>query len=192
MLIENRFSVGASMDRVWSELQDLPGLVPCLPGARLTEDLGGDRYEGKVLTKLGPVSLRFTGVAELVESDEAAHRLVLHASGSEDKGKGTAEMTLTMVLSAGSGGATNVGVTQDLQVSGAAAQFGRGMISDVSGVLMRSFAACVEDKINHSGGGGTATAVRARPASGLAIGLSAAAMALKRVLRRFFGPSTRP
>lgn len=190
MLIENKFSVGAPMEKVWSELQDLPGLVPCLPGAELTQDFGGDRYEGKVVTRLGPVSLRFTGIAELVESDEAARRLVLHASGSEDKGKGTADMTMTMQLTTGSGGKTDVGVTQDLQVSGAAAQFGRGMIADVSGVLMRSFADCVEEKINN--GGGTGTIVRARPASGLSIGISAAVMAVKRVLRRFFGPSTRP
>ncbi|BBF99111.1 MULTISPECIES: SRPBCC family protein [Pseudonocardia] len=191
MLIENSFTVAAPADRVWAELQDLPGLVPCLPGAELTRDFGDDRYEGKVVTRLGPVALRFTGVAELVEADEAGRRLVLHASGSEDKGKGTADMTMTMRLSTGTGGRTEVSVAQDLQVSGAAAQFGRGMIADVSGVLMRSFADCVEAKIN-SGGGGTATAVRAKPASGLSIGVAAAVMALKRVLRRFFGPSTRP
>jgi len=89
-----------------------------------------------------------------------------------------------------------VHVTQDLQVSGAAAQYGRGMITDVSGVLLRSFADCLAQSIEDGGTGGTggtATATRtAAPASGLAIGLAAALMALKRVARRFFGPSTRP
>lgn len=191
MLIEIDFSVGAPIDKVWAELQDLPGLVPCLPGAELTQDFGGDRYEGKVVQRLGPVSLRFTGVAELVDSDEATHTLVLHAAGSEDKGKGNADMTMTMRLSS-VGGKTKVDASMDLQVSGAAAQFGRGMIADVSGVLMRSFADCVEAKINSGGAGGTGTIVRAKQASAMSIGISAAVMALKRVLRRFFGPSTRP
>ncbi|MEU6696340.1 SRPBCC family protein [Pseudonocardia sp. NPDC046786] len=192
MLIENRFTVAAPADRVWAELQDLPGLVPCLPGAELTREVGDDRYEGRVVTRLGPVALRFSGVAELVEADESARRMVLHAAGSEDKGKGTAEMTMTMRLAAGSGGRTEVTVAQDLQVSGAAAQFGRGMIADVSGVLLRGFADCVEAKINGAGSGGTATVVRARPVGALGIAVSAALMALRRVVRRFLGPSTRP
>ncbi|WP_214369925.1 SRPBCC family protein [Pseudonocardia sp. H11422] len=197
MLIENEFRVTAPVDRVWEYLQDLPGLAPCLPGAELTDDLGDGTYKGTVVTRLGPVKLGFSGTAKIVDSDEAARRIAIHAVGSEDKGKGTADMTVTAALVPAGGGATTVKVTQDLQVSGAAAQYGRGMISDVSSVLMKSFAECISYNIDSGGsagrGGATATMPRtAKPASGLAIGLSATLMALKRVVRRFFGSSTRP
>lgn len=195
MLIENTFSVGAPPDRVHAHLVDLPGLVPCLPGAELVGENDDGSYAGKVLTRLGPVSLRFSGTARLVESDPDTGRMRIEASGAEDKGKGTAEMTITAQVRASGASASTVHVTQDLQVSGAAAQYGRGMITDVSGVLLRSFAECLAATIESGGGsGGTATATRtaARPASGLSIGLAAALMALRRVARRFFGPSTRP
>lgn len=189
MLIESEFNVAAPVDQVWAYMLDVPNLAPCLPGAELVGDDGNGTYEGKVTTSLGPVKMNFAGKAKIIEADEQARRIVLSASGSELKGKGTADMTVTSVL-VPSGRGTTVKVTQDLQVSGAMAQFGRGMISDVTGVLMKSFADCIEYNIDSQGsGGGTATAVRAaKPASGLAIGLQAALMALKRVFARFFLP----
>lgn len=189
MLIDNEFEVAAPVDRVWAYLLDVPNLVPCLPGAELVGDDGDGTYQGKVTTRLGPVRLNFSGTAKIIEADESAHRMVLEASGSEDQGKGTAEMTVTATLRA-AGRGTRVHVAQDLTVSGAAAQFGRGMISDVTSVLMNSFAECLQYNIDNQGRGGTtATAVRAAaPASGLAIGLRAAVMALKRVFARFFLP----
>jgi carbon monoxide dehydrogenase subunit G len=193
VLIENSFAVRAPSERVFAHLVDLPGLVPCLPGAALVGENADGSYDGTVLTRLGPVSLRFSGTARLVESDEGAGRMRIDASGAEDKGKGTAEMTITARVEATGASASTVHVTQDLQVSGAAAQYGRGMITDVSGVLLRSFAECLAATIEGAGSGGTATATRtAAPAGGFAIGLAAALMALRRVARRFFGPSTRP
>lgn len=189
MLIDDEFEVAAPVDRVWAYLLDVPNLVPCLPGAELVGDDSDGTYQGKVTTRLGPVRLSFSGTAKIIDTDEAAHRMVLVASGSEDRGKGTAEMTVTATLRA-AGRGTRVHVAQDLTVSGAAAQFGRGMISDVTSVLMKSFAGCLQYSIDNQGrGGATATAVRAAaPASGLAIGLRAAVMALKRVFARFFLP----
>ncbi|GAA1202186.1 SRPBCC family protein [Pseudonocardia alaniniphila] len=193
MLIDNEFEVAAPVDRVWAYLLDVPNLVPCLPGAVLVGDDGDGTYQGKVTTRLGPVRLNFSGTAKIVDTDEAAHRMVLEASGSEDRGKGTAEMTVTATLRA-AGRGTRVHVAQDLTVSGAAAQFGRGMIADVTSVLLNSFAECLQYNIDNQGsadqrGGATATAVRAAaPASGLAIGLRATVMALKRVFARFFLP----
>jgi uncharacterized protein len=188
MLISNEFEVTAPVDRVWTYLLDVPNLVPCLPGAELIGDDGTGTYQGRVTTRLGPVKLSFSGTARVVETDERAHRMVLDAAGSEDKGKGTAAMTVTATLVA-AGRGTRVQVAQDLTVSGAAAQFGRGMISDVTSVLMNSFAECLQYNIDNQGRGGTATAVRAaKPASGLAIGMRAAVMALKRVFARFFLP----
>jgi uncharacterized protein len=192
MLIDSEFEVAAPVDRVWAYLLDVPNLVPCLPGAELVGDDGTGTYEGRVTTRLGPVKLSFSGTARIVETDERAHRMVLDAAGSEDRGKGTAAMTVTATLVA-AGRGTRVQVAQDLTVSGAAAQFGRGMISDVTSVLMNSFAECLQYNIDNQGslgqGGATATAVRtAKPASGLAIGMRAAVMALKRVFARFFLP----
>lgn len=187
MLIENEFEVAAPVEKVWAYLLDVPNLAPCLPGAEMVGDDGNGTYEGKVTTKLGPVSLKFTGKAKIVETDEKARRIVMHASGSEVKGKGTATMTVTSNLVA-AGRGTKVKVAQDLQVSGAAAQFGRGLIADVTGVLMKSFADCIESNINAQNQGGAATAVRAaKPAGGLAIGMQATMKALKRFFGRFFG-----
>ena len=197
MLLKNEFEVAAPVDRVWAYFLDVPNLAPCLPGAELVGDDGAGTYQGKVVAALGPVKLRFSGTARIVEADEASHRMVLQASGSEDKGKGEAAMTITArLVSAGRG--TRVTVDQDLTISGAAAQFGRGLIADVTGVLMTSFAECVQFNIDNQGGAGssgagTATAVRAaKPASGFSIGLRAARMALARVFARFFLPYRRP
>lgn len=190
MLIENEFEVAAPVERVWAYLLDVPNLAPCLPGAEMVGDDGNGTYQGKVTTKLGPVSMKFTGKAKIVEADEAARRIVMDASGSEVKGKGTAAMTVTSTLTS-SGRGTKVKVAQDLQVSGAAAQFGRGMISDVTSVLMKSFADCIEYNINAQNQGGAPTTVRAaKPAGGFTIGLRAAVMALKRVFGRLFGRGT--
>lgn len=188
MIISNQFDVAAPLDRVWAYFAHVPNLVPCLPGAELVGYDGDGTYEGRVVVALGPVKLHFSGTARVVEADEAAHRLVVHATGSEDKGRGTAEMTITANL-VPSGHGTTVRVAQDLTISGAAAQYGRGMIADVTSVLMASFAECVEFNITNTDRGAAATAVRtARPAGGFAIGLRAALMALKRVFARFFLP----
>ncbi len=91
MIINNEFGVAAPVDTVWAYMLDVPNLAPCLPGAELVGDDGDGTYQGKVAARLGPVKLNFSGTAKIVEADEAAHRLVLHAAGSEDKGKGTAD-----------------------------------------------------------------------------------------------------
>jgi carbon monoxide dehydrogenase subunit G len=193
MLLENDLRLTAPLDKVWDYLQDVPQLAPCLPGAELTQELGDGVYAGGVKISMGPVSLRFTGTVRILESDVSAHRMVLHASGSEARGRGTAEMNVTTTLSPAGTTTTAMHVVQDLQISGAAAQYGRGMISDVTSVLLKGFTDCIAANIEaQSRGGGTATLVRTTPASGFRIGLSAALMALRRVARRFFGPSTRP
>lgn len=191
MKITNELVVQAPLDKVWTYLLDVPNLAPCLPGAELVGDDGNGTYDGKVVARLGPVKLNFSGQVRIVETDEAAHRMVMHAAGAEDKGKGTADMMMTVVLVPAAGG-TTMKVDQDLTISGAAAQFGRGMIADVTGVLMQTFAECLQFNITNQGTGGTMTAVRAaKPASGFAIGVRAARMALTRVFARFFLPYDR-
>jgi hypothetical protein len=183
MLIKNDFEVAAPVEQVWRAFDDIPRVAACLPGAELTKDLGDDKYEGGVHVKMGPVSLKFDGTAAIVERDDAAKKIVVDASGAEQRGKGNASMVVTATLSRSSGG-TKVAVAQDLQVSGAAAQYGRGMISDVSAVLMRQFA----DNLAADLGGAPTTQRQAAPARGLSLGLQAAVLALRRVFRRFFVP----
>jgi len=190
MLIKNEFEVAEPVEKVWQFFQDIPQVATCLPGAELTEDLGDDKYKGKVAVRMGPVRLQFAGTADITERDEAAKRLVVHASGADEKGRGQASMIVTATL-VRAGRGTKVGVSQDLQLSGAAAQYGRGMISDVSAVLMRDFSANMQDRIERIERGESAEQIAAASggeARGFTLGLRAALMALSRVFRRFFLP----
>ncbi len=171
---------------MWKFFDDIPQVAACLPGAELTEDLGDDTYRGKVAIRMGPVKMQFAGTATITERDETAKRIVVDAAGAEEKGRGQAAMLVTAhLVPAGRG--TKVEVVQDLQLSGAAAQYGRGMISDVTAVLMRDFAANMQRRIGAIDRGLSPDQVgAAAPASGFAIGLRAMRMALTRVFRRFF------
>lgn len=185
MQIENEFDVAAPVDQVWQYMLDVPRMAPCLPGAELTQDLGNGAYKGQVTTKMGPLSLRFAGEAKILEQDEAAKRIVIDASGSEQKGQGQANMKATTTMhSAGSG--TRVKVNQDLQLSGAAAQYGsKGMIQDVASQLMRSFGDCLQDNIGRARRG---EAIRsAGEMKGFTVGLQAMLAAIKRFFRQLFG-----
>ncbi|HET7244109.1 MAG TPA: SRPBCC family protein [Streptosporangiaceae bacterium] len=188
MLIKNEFQVAAPIDKVWQFFGDIPQVAACLPGTELTDDLGNDKYEGRVAVRMGPVRLQFAGKADITERDEPAKRIVVNATGAEEKGRGQASMVVTATL-APAGRGTKVSVAQDLQLSGAAAQYGRGMISDVSAVLMRDFSVNLADRIDRAQRGeGVAGAAAASPASGFTLGMRAAMMALRRVFRRFFVP----
>jgi carbon monoxide dehydrogenase subunit G len=196
MLIKNEFEVAEPVEKVWQFFDNIPQVAACLPGAELTEDLGDDKYKGKVAVRMGPVRLQFAGTADITERDEAARRVVVHASGADEKGRGQASMVVTATLTRAARG-TKVGVTQDLQLSGAAAQYGRGMIGDVTAVLMRDFSANMQDRIERikkgagEVGGESAeqiAAAAATPAKGFTLGMRAALMALSRVFRRFFLP----
>ena len=188
MLIKNEFQVAAPVDKVWQYFGDIPQVAACLPGTELTDDLGDDKYAGRVAVRMGPVRLQFAGKADITERDEAAKRVVVNAAGADEKGRGQASMVVTAVL-AQAGRGTKVSVTQDLQLSGAAAQYGRGMISDVSAVLMRDFSVNLANRIDRAERGlGPADQATATPASGFTLGMRAAMMALRRVFRRFFVP----
>ena len=188
MLIKNDFEVAEPVEKVWQFFENIPQVAACLPGAELTDDLGGDKYKGGVVVRMGPVRLRFAGTADITERDDAANRIVVHASGAEERGRGQASMIVTATL-ARSGRGTKVAVTQDLQLSGAAAQYGRGMISDVTAVLMRDFAANLQDRIDRAERGESPQQLAAAAeARGFSVGMRAALMALRRVFRRFFAP----
>jgi carbon monoxide dehydrogenase subunit G len=188
MLIRNEFEVAQPVDKVWEFFDDIPQVAACLPGTELTSDLGDDTYEGQVAVRMGPVKLSFAGKAHIKERDEPGKRIVVDASGAEVRGRGQASMVVTATLTK-SGRGTKVAVAQDLQLSGAAAQYGRGMISDVTSVLMRDFSATLMRRIDAAERGESpGQLAAASPASGFALGLRAARMALSRVFRRFFLP----
>jgi uncharacterized protein len=185
MLIESEFEVAAPLEQVWRHMQDVPRIAPCMPGAELT-DVNGDVYKGRVTTKMGPVKLQFAGTARIVSRDEAAKRIVMDASGSEEKGKGQATMKVTSTM-VPSGTGTRVKVSQDIQLSGAAAQFGRGMVQDVTSVLLKSFAKCIADDIGRASRGEAAVKRDAVPVKGFSIAMQATMTALKRFFGRLFG-----
>jgi len=188
MLIKNDFEVAAPVEAVWQFFEDIPQVAACLPGAQLTDDLGDDNYRGKVAVRMGPVKLQFAGTAVITERDEAGRRRPPRSAGADEKGRGQAALLVTAKLASSPGG-TRVEVSQDLQLAGAAAQYGRGMIVDVTSVLMRDFSANMQSRISALERGVSADQLgSAAPASGFAIALSAIRLALARVLRRFFLP----
>lgn len=141
MELTNTFTVPAPVDEAWTRLLDLPAIAPCLPGATLT-GVDGDDFTGTVKVKLGPISLTYKGSGHIRERDEAAHRVVVEASGRETRGPGTATATITATLAA-DGDGTRVDVATGLTVTGRPAQFGRGMLGDVSTRLLDQFADCL-------------------------------------------------
>ena len=191
MIIASDFEVAQPVDKVWRFFDDIPQVASCLPGAALTKDLGDDRYEGGVAIRMGPVRLQFAGTAAITERDNAAKRIVVNAAGADEKGRGQAAMVVSATLSP-KGRGTKVAVTQDLQLSGAAAQYGRGMISDFSAVLIRDFSANLQDRIERLERGETAEQIAAAgngsSVKGFTIALRATRMALMRVFARFFLP----
>ena len=123
MIITSDFEVAQPVDKVWKFFDDIPQVASCLPGAELTKNLGDDKYEGLVAIRMGPVRLQFTGTADVTERDDAAKRITVHAAGADVKGRGQAAMVVGATLTP-KGRGTKVAVTQDLQLSGAVAQYG--------------------------------------------------------------------
>jgi carbon monoxide dehydrogenase subunit G len=147
MRLEQSFEVPVPVGRAWGVLLDLEQVAPCMPGATLT-GFNGTEFTGLVKVKLGPVSLSYKGNGRFVERDEAGRRVSFVASGQDSRGAGGASARVTAVLHETDGGnTTTVKVVADLDVAGRAAQFGRGMIADVSGKLVKQFAECLAKTI---------------------------------------------
>jgi carbon monoxide dehydrogenase subunit G len=139
MELSNEFSVAAPVERAWAVLTDVEAIAPCLPGAKL-EEVDGDEYRGTVKVKVGPITASYKGVATFVEQDEAGRRVVLQGDGRDTRGQGTASALITAQLEPDGADATKVTVTTDVTITGKVAQFGRGVMADVSGKLMAQFA----------------------------------------------------
>ncbi len=149
MELTHTFTVPASVDVAWAAFNDLERIAPCFPGAALTS-YDGEAFEGLCKVKLGPISLQYTGTGRFIERDEASHRAVIEAKGKDKRGNGTAAASVTATLKSAGDAATDVVVVTDLNITGKPAQFGRGVMQDVSDKLLAQFAACLEDKLGTS------------------------------------------
>jgi carbon monoxide dehydrogenase subunit G len=136
--IEDSFQVDVPVDEAWKVLLDLERIAPCLPGAQLTE-VEGDEYRGTVKIKVGPITAQYKGVAKIEEADDANHKVILQAEGRDTRGQGNASATVTATL-IGEGASTTVNIDTDLNITGKVAQFGRGVMADVSSKLLGQFA----------------------------------------------------
>ena len=144
MELHHTFTVPAPVDRTWETFMDLQGVGGCFPGATVTR-VDGDSFDGTCKVKLGPIALVYAGSGTFVERDDAAHHAVIEAMGKDKRGNGTAGATVTISL-APAGEGTSVDVTTDLNVTGKPAQFGRGVMQDVSDKLLGQFVACLEQR----------------------------------------------
>src|SRR5690606_33463856 len=145
--IEETFRVGAPVERVWRFLLDPHQVVQCLPGAELLEAQDERAFVGRVRVKVGPITASYKGKAELTEVDEQNHRVRMTGEGQDTKGAGSARMTMTSRITAGEGGAAEVSVESEVQLVGKLAQFGRGMVEEVSKQLFRQFADCARQRL---------------------------------------------
>ena len=146
MRIENSFDVPAAPEEAWRLLNDIPAVVPCMPGAELVEVVGDDAWKAKLHVRLGPIALQFLADVTRRETDEAAGRVVLAVKAREAKGRGSADATMESRLTTHERG-THVAVATELALKGAVAQYGRGVVADVAGRLAEQFAQCIEAKL---------------------------------------------
>jgi carbon monoxide dehydrogenase subunit G len=150
MQLEHAFTVPVGVKQAWDVLLDLPRIAPCLPGAALTE-YREDGFAGTVKVKLGPINLTYRGTGRFVERDEEARRVVIEANGRDSRSAGTASATITATLHPSGDEETDVRVLTDLTVTGRPAQFGRGVLADVSAKLIGQFADCLAGKVRETG-----------------------------------------
>ena len=170
MNFKNRFHIPLPLDQAWALMLDVPRIMPCLPGAKLTDVLDGNKYQGSVSVKLGPIKLSFDGTAELVNTDEENHIAYLRGAGLDPKGRGSASSDFSFALTPSPEGGTDVEVSTELTLSGAVAQYGRGsgMIAEVAGQILGQFERNLARMVRGDAAGGRAerSAVRRRPAPG--------------------------
>ena len=146
MELQHQFTVPAPVGTTWDTFMDLAGVAACFPGATVTS-VEGDRFEGTCKVKLGPIALLYAGSGQFVTRDDDAHRATIEATGKDKRGNGTAGAKVTIALDEAADSSTAVEVTTDLNITGKPAQFGRGVMQDVSDKLLMQFVACLEQRL---------------------------------------------
>jgi len=148
---ENEFEVPVPLDQAWDILMDIERIAPCVPGAELTEVVDDKTYKGKISVKLGPVALTFNGQTTFEELDTENFGAKLKAQGTDSKGRGGAHANVTFRMEPRENN-TKVIINTNLQLSGAVAQYGRGvgMVQDLSQQIISQFADnLAKDVIDH-------------------------------------------
>jgi len=163
MQLENSFGVGAPPDKVFAYLIDVNKVVGCVPGAELSEVVDPTTFKGKVKIKVGPITVAYSGTAKIVDRNDSQHTATLEAEGRETTGPGSARAKALMSVEADGAGST-VKIVTDYNVAGRVAQFGRGVMEDVSRRIVNDMAACIKANVE-----------AAEPAAGGGPGASAAA-----------------
>lgn len=186
----------APVDVVWDELLDVDQIVTCVPGAEIFEKVSDDEYNGRIKLKVGPLTLNLEGAAVIESRDAEARVIILKGKGKDTQGKGSADVSVVARISDAGDGKTRVAIEQELRVTGRIAQFGRGIMKDVSQRLSQEFARCLEARITATAPAGR-SAPRLAPApahhrsaqavSGIRLMLWGLWRALLRVLRRLMG-----
>ena len=156
MDLENSFEVAADRATAWRVLNDVERIAPCLPGAQL-EEIDGDEYKGNVKVKVGPVTAQYKGKATFIEQNEAEGKVVIKGAGRDSRGAGNANALITATLHEIDANNTRVDVHTDLSITGKAAQFGRGVMADVSAKLMGQFAENLQEVLAEEQAGGDAS-----------------------------------
>jgi carbon monoxide dehydrogenase subunit G len=181
--LENSFQVAAPPEKAWALLMDVPRIIPCMPGAKLDETLSDSNWKATMQVKLGPIGLTFDTDCKRTAVDEAGRSVTLTADAREVRNRGRANATIQSTLAAENGG-TRVDIVTDVSLSGTVAQYGRGMIADISSQMVTSFADCLQAQLGESTEeAAAAVAAQAKPISGLSLFFGS----LWRRIRRLFG-----
>ena len=139
MQFDNEFSVAKPIDEVWATMLDLERVVPAVPDAKVLDRTSDKSVTAEIKIRLGSMSMNYSGPAEIVERDDAAHRAVLKARAKEAGGQGNAEAKVEITLAEGGGG-TDAKLHSDVIVTGKAAQMGEGIIAAVTEAMIKQFA----------------------------------------------------
>ena len=145
MELNHRFTVPIGVEETWAHFNDIASVAECFPGAQVTE-ADEQSFTGSVKVKLGPIALQYNGSGTFVEKDAEAHRFVVDAKGKDKRGNGTAGANVVVTMT-DVGGSTDVSVHTDLAITGKPAQFGRGVMQDVSDKLLGQFVSCLEQRL---------------------------------------------
>jgi carbon monoxide dehydrogenase subunit G len=195
MKLENSFEVPASKQAAWDLLMDVARVVPCMPGAQLTETVSDSAWKADMNVKLGPIALTFATDITREDADESGSLVTLNAKAREKRGRGGAQAAIQSSLTEIPDG-TRVDIVTDLTLSGAVAQYGRGIVQDVSGQLVARFADCLKAQLAASapeaevGAAAEAAAAQekaAKPVSGLSLGIGAMGRSIARFFKRLVG-----
>jgi carbon monoxide dehydrogenase subunit G len=189
--LENSFEVTASPETAWDLLMDVERVIPCMPGAELDEVIDDTTWKATMKVKLGPMSLSFATDVKREEADAETMRTRLTARAREARGRGAAQTAIESSLTAVNGG-TRVDVVTDITLTGAVAQFGRGIVDEVASQIITRFAECIQTQLASAPApeataeaqAGASPEVRARPLSAVSIALGTVGRAVRRLLGR--------